>query len=270
MAFETFSRHWATQMVGCLRTAVQVSFEGLEMRSYDDYISSLGQITTMLVCKVEGGRRTAIVQFPLPSTLQWIERMLGGKGNPESVPDRDLTDIELRLVQYLMGRTLDDLNYSFSTVLPLDPVLQTVQYSPPTVQALPASTPVIVANFTIEVDGDPVAATVMIPSEEVVVALRERQADASSAEETEEVRAEREQLDRSVQEVPVEVGVRFRPILVHPREIIALGVGDIVRLRQDQHQPLEVVVGDLILAHASAATSGSRLAGLIVDVKEMP
>ncbi|MCI1641401.1 MAG: flagellar motor switch protein FliM [Actinomyces sp.] len=267
MAFETFSRHWATQMVASLRTTVQVRFETLEMRSYDEYISSLPQVTTLLVCGIEGGRRTALVEFPLGSALEWIDRMLGGRGTPGAVEDRELTDIEGELVGLLMGRALKDLGYSFSTLLTLDATIKSIQYAPQMVQAAAASAPVLVARFTIDVDGRECAASVMLPAEGVTAALRENQA-AEEPEEDEEIRSQREALDRTAQEIPVEVSVRFRPKRVHARELTALRAGDLIALQQSASEPLEVVVGDKLLAHAAPGSEGPRLAALIVTVKE--
>jgi len=267
MSFETFSRHWATQMVAHLRAPVQVRFEGLEMRSYDEYISSLAPVTVLLVCGIEGGRRTALVEFPLASALEWIDRLLGGRGAPGAVADRELTDIEGQVLALPMGRALKDLDYSFSTLLRLDTTLKTIQYSPQMVQAAAASAPVLVSRFTIDVDGRESAASVMIPAEDVIAALRDNQA-ADASEEDSELQERREALDRTAQEIPVEVAVRFRPQQVNARRITSLRVGDLIPLQQVASEPLEVVVGDRTLAHAAPGSEGHRLAALIVTVKE--
>lgn len=271
MAFDTFSRHWGTQLVGRLGVAAHVTFTGVEMRSYDEYIASLAPTTTMLVCGIEGGRRTGVVEFPLSTTFEWLDRMLGGRGTPGSVKERDLTDIEQQILRHLMDRTLSDLSYSFATVIPLETELKSIQYSPQVIQATTASTPVLVARFSVEVDGGSVPATVMMPAEDIVAALRESQGtDNRTPEELETERTERELLDLALQEVPVEVAVRFRPVPVHPRDFLHLTVGDLLPLHQSATQPLDVVVGDRVLAQAAAGSSGSRLAGLIVHVKENP
>lgn len=271
MAFETFSRHWGTQLVAHLRTAAQVTFEKLTMCSYDDYVASLPQLTGLLVFGIEGGRRTGVLEFPLARALEWVDRMLGGLGTPGAVPERDLTDIEQDLVRHLTARTLHDLGYSFATVLPLEPQLKHIQYSPQMMQATAASTPVLVARFTVEVDGERAPATVMFPAEDLVQALRANHgADNRTPDEIEAEHRQRVRLDRAVQEVPVEMTLRLRPQPVQPREILALNIGDVLPLYHPASQPLEVVVGDRILAEAAAGVSGSRLAAVIVHVKENP
>ncbi len=267
MAFETFSRHWSTQMMAHLRTAAQVRFESLEMRSYDEYVSSLEPVTTLLVCGIEGGRRTALIEFPLSSALMWIDRLLGGRGAAGAVEDRDLTEIEVQLIRLLMDRALKDLNYSFSTLLHLDAEIKSIQYSPQMVQAAAASTPVLVARFVMDVDGSECAASLMLPAEDVIAALRDSQA-SEAPEEDEELREQREALDRSIQEVPVELAVRFRPQQLSARAVATLAVGDVLGLQQSSAEPLEVVIDDLVVAHAAPGSEGPRLAALIVTVKE--
>lgn len=269
MAFETFSRHWSTQLVAHLRTGAQVTFDKLAMCSYDDYVSSLPGMTTLLLFGIEGGRRTGVLEFPLTRALEWIDRMLGGLGRPGAVPERDLTEIEQELIRYLTDRTLHDLGYSFATVLPLEAQLKNIQYSPQMMQATAASTPVLVARFTVEVDGESAPATVMFPAEDIVQALRENQGDDNrTPEEIFAEERERARLERAVQEVPVQVALRLHPQSIHPRDMLALGVGDLIPLYHPASQPLEVVVGDRVLAEAAAGVSGSRLAAVVVHVKE--
>jgi flagellar motor switch protein FliM len=267
--FETFSRHWGTQLVASLRTTARVHFDSVELVTYDDYVASLPPTTAMLVLSVEGGRRSGVLQIPLETVLDWIDRMLGGRGSYGKVPNRDLTEIEQELLRQLMVRVLNDLDYSFSSIMPLDTALKTIQYTPQAVQVVAASTPVLVSTFTQEVEGAPaMPSTLMLPAEGIVEALRNSmEREETSADDRKLIEQQRVELDRAVQEVPVDVTVRLRQVGITPREVVGLNVGDTLPLHQSAAEPLEVVVGDMVLAHAAVGTSGSRLAGLIVDTK---
>ena len=269
MAFGTFSRHWANQLVARLRVSVTSVVTEVKMCSYDEYVTSLPTTTTMVLCSVEPGRRTALVQFPLDAALVWIDHMLGGPGTPGAVPERELTEIEQALIMELLRRTLADLNYSFAAILPLQAEFRQIQYTPQFVQAAEASTPVIVARFGLHVDEQDVPVSVMLPAEGLTAAMRDGEhVDLRSAEEIAEEKAQRLQLEVAVQQVPVDVAVRFRPVTVHPRDVVALRPGDVLPLHHPASRPLDVVVGDRVLAQAAPGTQGSRLAGMVVHVKE--
>ncbi|WP_226925495.1 flagellar motor switch protein FliM [Georgenia thermotolerans] len=269
MAFGTFSRHWANQLVARLRVSVSSAVTEVTMCSYDEYVASLPTTTTVVLCSVEPGRRIALVQFPLDAALVWIDHMLGGPGTPGAVPERELTEIEQALIMELLRRTLADLNYSFAAIVRLEAEFKQIQYTPQFVQAAEASTPVIVARFQLHVDEQDVPVSVMLPAEGLMAALRDGEhVDLRTAEEIAEEKVQSRLLEVAVQQVPVDVAVRFRPVTVHPREVVALRPGDVLPLHHPASRPLDVVVGDRVLAQAAPGTQGTRLAGMVVHVKE--
>lgn len=269
VALGTFARQWSNQLMARLRVPTQVSLETVNLGTYDDYISGLPSPTTLVVFAVGPNRRPAIMQFPLESALTWVDQMLGGPGKPGAVPDRELTEIEQALLGELMTRVLDDLNYAFAGIVAVDVELRRFQHSPQVLQLMTATTAVISATFSISAGEHHAAASLMCPAEGLIAALRESGApDQRSASQEAAEKEQRELLDRAVQNAPVEVAVRLAPVPVHPREVVSLAVGDLLPLHHPRSQPMDVVVGDRVLAQAVAGTNGSRLAGLVVNVKE--
>ena len=109
----------------------------------------------------------------------------------------------------------------------------------------------------------------MLPAEAVLQSLRD-QAGASQLgpEERSALAAVRRELEAAVGEVPVDVTVRFEPLTVRPREVVQLTVGDVLPLVHPASHPLDVVVDGVQLAHATAASHGSRLVCQVVAVEE--
>jgi flagellar motor switch protein FliM len=271
MAFETFARLWANQLALRLRIGASAGQVSVAMRSYDEYVTSLPATTALVLCTVEPGRRTALLQFPLDSALTWVDHLLGGPGTPNAVPERELTELEQHLVRELLRRTLADLDYAFTGIAALQPEFRGIQYNPQFVQAAEAPTPVIIARFALLLEGHEVPVSVMVPGEGLIASMRAGQnSEQRTPEELAADAAARARLERAVQEAPVDVRVRFRTVTVRSRDVAALAVGDLLRLRHPAARPLDVVVGDRVLAQAAVGTHGSQLAGLVVHVKEKP
>ncbi|MCM3661952.1 flagellar motor switch protein FliM [Georgenia satyanarayanai] len=269
VALGTFARQWSNQLMARLRVPTQIAFEAVGMGTYDEYISGLPSPTTLAVCAVGSNRRPGIVQFPLETALTWVDQMLGGPGKPGAVPDRELTEIEQALLSDLMVRVLGDLNYAFAGIIDVDVELRRFQHSPQVLQLMTATTAVISASFSVSAGEHRATATLMAPAEGIIGALRDNSApDQRSASQEAAEQEQRELLDRAVQNAPVELTVRLTPVPVHPREVVDLAVGDLLPLHHPRSQPMDVVVGDRVLAQAVAGTNGSRLAGLVVNVKE--
>src|SRR5690606_21724349 len=129
---------------------------------------------------------------------------------PGAVPERDLTDIEQQLVGGLFAKVLGDLDYAFSGIVAVNAEMRRIHHSPQLLQATAATTSVIAAEFTVVVEDHPVTASLMLPAEGLISALRERESvDTRTAEEVAAEAAQRELLDRAVQHAPVEVAVRL-------------------------------------------------------------
>lgn len=268
MAFETYARQWGTQLTSRLRVVASVTLDSVEMKSYDEYVRGLPTMTTMVLCSVEPGRTTGILQLPLDTTMVWIDNMLGGPGVPLDV-ERELTEIEWSLLRDLLQHALRDLNYAFTSVAPLDVQVRSVQYNPQFVQAVAASEPVLVATFALNVSERESMATLMVPADVLLSSLRAGETlDNRTPDEVAAHRVALARVAENVLDVPVEVAVRFASMDV-PADIVAgLEPGSVVRLRHRADAPLSVVVGDVPLATAAIGTSGSRLACLVVTSEE--
>jgi flagellar motor switch protein FliM len=267
-ALETFSRQWANQLAMRLRSTVTPGQPQVGIATYDDFMTSLPSLTTMLLFTAEPGRRTGLLQLPVDVSLSWIDQLLGGPGFPRAVPDRELTEIERKLLLELLGRIWTDLDYAFAGLLALRPTFTSVEFSPQELQALDPTTPVITARLTLHVEETEVAAMLMLPAEGLLGALREAaEVHARKAVGTGDA-ASLALLERVVQEAPVELGMRFRPVRVRSSEVVRLAVGTLLPLRHPATRPLDVVVGDRVVSRAVIGTHGSQLAGLVVNVKE--
>lgn len=269
VAFETFGRQWATLLTSRLRVVTQLTLESVEMRSYDEYVRTLPTTTVMVMCTVEPGRSAAVLQLPMDATMLWVDYLLGGPGLVLEATDRELTEIEWHLVRDLFQHALSDLTYAFAALAPLEMTARSVQYNPQFVQAVPASEPVIVATFDVTTGEQSTTLTFMTPADVLLASLLAgEKLDNRPADEVRAHHAALEDLANQVGEVPVGVSVRFRPVTVTAAKISGLEPGDVIPLAHRADHPLDVVVGDVVLARAALGSNGSRLACLVVTSEE--
>lgn len=269
MAISAFTRHWVNQLVGRLHVVITGQAGDLSMRSYDDYISTLPTTTCMVVMSFQGGRNRGILQFPRRTALAWVDHLLGGQGDVDSTPDRELTEVEVSILTDFLKRVLSDLDMAFSGMLPLDTRLHAIEYAPQFVQAQDGSTPVLFAPITLTAGEHVDECTIMMPVAMITDAIHKGDThDTRSEEQKQEAALVRQRLVDTVEEIPIEVAVRFSRRKVNPRELNGLAVGDTLPLIHPTSRPLDLMVGDLVLAEAAAGTSGSRLAAMVVSVNK--
>ncbi|SFN42143.1 flagellar motor switch protein FliM [Mycetocola miduiensis] len=260
LACETFARQWGTQLTAQVRAWSQVSFDQVQMQTYDTYAASLPATTAMVLCTLSGPSPKAVIQFPTSAALGWIDRMLGGTRGT-TTPERRFTAVEQALVRQLMDDALDDLRYSFGALLGAPIAVDSIHYNSQFAQAAATNELMIVASFTIQVGEHSAPATVAIPAEALLGQLGETAPVDTPAEFSSMIRGQ-------LTQVPVDVSVRLASADVRPGVILGLAVGDILPLPHPKHRPLDVTVGGQPLARAAMGAHGSRLACVVVETQE--
>jgi flagellar motor switch protein FliM len=240
----------------------QVTTHQVLMQTYDEYAASLPSTTAMVLCRLEDYESQAVIQFPTSSALAWVGRMLGGNGS-QPAPGRKFTQIEQALVKRLMEDALEDLRYSFGSLLPMALSFNSIQYNAQFAQAAAPSDLMVVATFTLRVGENTAEGTVALPAETVLPQLGATNPTTSPENAAELLR-------QQMAWVPVEVSVGLMPVTVRPEAILRLAVGDLIPLNHPERRPLEVRIAGQRIARAGLGRNGARLAAQIVDTEENP
>ncbi|GAB3598195.1 flagellar motor switch protein FliM [Angustibacter peucedani] len=260
MVYETVARQWATVLGSELGSQCQVVFAGVEQRSYDDYVSSLPSPNLLAVFQPEPHTGAGFLQISPETGFTTIERMLGGQGSGEQ-PSRVLTEIETQLVVRVVERLLGELRYGLAAVAEVRPALKALEFNPQFVQVAAATDLYIVATFTMTIGEFSAPATVALPAPVLAV----RSTDAGQDDPV--VRAARARarstMSTLVEDVPVEVSVRFVPRTLPSTQLLNLREGDVVRLDHPVDRPLDVVSAGVVCARGVAGAQGPRAACLI-------
>ena len=266
IAFETFARQATTVMTSSLREVSHIELASVEQRTYTEYVESIGYLTYMTVFSVEPLQQSAVLQLPLVVTMACVDRLLGGPGTGEQ-PARPLTDLESTVVRGLLERLVSEVRYAFASIVPLEPRVTGVEYSPQLAQVAQASDAMVVARFVLRQGEEEHPLTLCLSFAGLLPYLKANDAADTVSDRDRVLRAEASaRLADGFREVPVDVTVRFRPTDADPLELSGLRVGDVVKLNHPAEAPLDVMAADVVFAHATAGSQGRRLAALVVAI----
>lgn len=259
MAFETFARQWGTQLSAKVRSNCIVLTEEVGLATYDEYAAALPATTAMVLCELEGYPSKAVLQFPSDAALAVVTRMLGG--TLLGVPERKLTDIEQSLVRSLMDDTVEDLRYSFGSLLPSSLRVDTIAFNSQFAQAAATDTLMIVANFSVRVGEKSWRASGALPAEAVLPQLGSSNPVGDPADAPVALRLQ-------LAQVPVNVTLELTPAPMTPAAIMNLAVGDVLTLPHPTSRPLDLTLCGKPVARAAAVTHRSRRAAQIITTEE--
>ena len=264
VVFEAFGRQASTVLTSALRSVCHVDLRSVEQVAYSQYVDTLGDPTYMTLFSVEPLPQKAVLETPLEVTMTCIDNLLGGRGTGPQ-PQRPLTDLESSVIGRLYERLVGEVRVAFESLVDLEPVITAVEYSPQLAQVAGASDIMVVARFELAM-GTTVQPLSLCMSFSGLLPFLKVADSADNVNERDRVRRQesRARLTAGLQEIPVDVSVRFRATAADPLELAGLQVGDVVRLQHPSQAPLDVTAADVVFGHATPGVQGRRLAALVV------
>lgn len=261
---ESYARQLGTLLSTTLRAVSQVTVASVSQQSYDDYITSSPNPTLLTIISLEPLSGAGILQVPLPLAMSILDRLLGGIGTGP-YPSRPLTDIEEGLLNEVLVRCIDELTSAFESIVALEPVIVQLESNPQFAQVAAPSDMVVVVVFDTRIGGQEGQLSLCLPFASLQPALeRIGHRLAGDRQRKDEDRAA-VAMEQAMQDVPVDISVRFATVTLTSEEVGGLQVGDVLPLDHPTDRPLSLLAGGVALAPAVAGRKGKRLACRIVD-----
>lgn len=230
MMHETFARLTTTALSAQLRALVSVHVASVDQLTYEEFIRSIPNPTTLAVINMDPLKGSAVLEIDPSITFTIIDKLFGGLGESAKI-SRELTDIELSVMEGIIVRILGNLREAWSNVIDLRPRLGNIETNPQFAQIVPPTEMVVLVTLETKVGEIEGMMNLCIPylTIEPIVSKLSAQYWYSSVRRgatTENLNILKEKL--STVEIPViaEIG----KIQVSVRDVLSLRAGDVVRL----------------------------------------
>jgi flagellar motor switch protein FliM len=265
MLYETFAHRLAVLLTYNLRVVCRVTPTAVLHSSTEEHVASVDLPTVVVPLTIEPLPGIALLELARDAAMVVVEHLLGGNGDGQQ-PQRPLSEIEMPLMRDLLTEMLGELREAFVPVEDLKPALGAIEYDPQLVQWGGPADPVVVATFELVVGDSVSMLTLCLPLPGLLPVLQRYHDNAALTASARAARqAARELLSTRLEDVPVELQVRFDSVNMQPTELLRLRPGDVVPLSHPTDRPLELAADGLVFGHAVAAKRGNRLAAHIVS-----
>ncbi len=230
MMHETFARLTTTSLSAQLRTLVHVHVASVDQLTYEEFIRSIPSPTTLGVINMDPLKGSSILEIDPSITFTIIDRLFGGSGEATKM-NRELTDIELSVIEGIIVRVLGNLRESWSNVIDLRPRLGNIETNPQFAQIVPPNDMVVLITLETKVGDVEGMTNFCIPyiTIEPIISKLSAQYWYSSIRKG----ATRENfniLKDRISEMNVDVVAQLGNVEVAMRDVIGLQEGDIIKL----------------------------------------
>ncbi|MBA7634696.1 Flagellar motor switch protein FliM [subsurface metagenome] len=266
---ETFARLTTTSLSAQLRSLVHVHVASVDQLTYEEFIRSIPNPTTMAVIDMDPLKGSAILEIDPAITFSIIDRLFGGQGEGAKF-SRDLTDIEQSVMEGIIVRVLGNLRESWSTVIDLRPRLGGIETNPQFAQIVPPSEMVVLVTLETKVGDVEGMMNLCIPylTIEPIISKLSAQYWYSSVRRgttTENLNILRERLANVAVALVAEIGSMGLTV----RDVLALRAGDIIRLDNTRvKDPMVLKIGSRQKFLCRPGVSGNKISVQVIKKLE--
>jgi len=147
---ETFARLCTASLSAQLRSLVHVHVHSVDQLTYEEFIRSIPNPTTLAVTFMEPLKGSAILEIDPCITFSIIDRLFGGRARGMKI-SRDLTDIEQSVMQGIITRIHKNLGEAWHTIIDLKPGLGGIETNTLFAQIVPPHEMVVLVTLKIKV-----------------------------------------------------------------------------------------------------------------------
>ncbi len=170
-----------------------------------------------------------------------MDRLLGGGREPRpNVPNRPLTDIEIRLISRVTDLAIEGLENSWANLCKLDLSVRQVESNPQLIQIVPPNEVIVLISFEICMGEMRGIMNLCIPFNTIEPLAGKLSSDTWSAY-TKKVAAPRQtvNLETGLSQAPVEMVVELARTTISAGEVMGLAIGDVIMTETGREQPLK-------------------------------
>jgi flagellar motor switch protein FliM len=271
MMHETFARLTTTALSAKLRSMVGVHVTSVDQLTYEEFIRSIPNPTTLALINMDPLKGSAILEVDPAITFTIIDRLFGGTGEHYKI-NRELTDIELSVIEGIVVHILGNLREAWSTVIDLRPRLGTIETNPQFAQIVPPNEMVMLITLETKIGESEGMMNLCIPyiTIEPIIAKLSAQYWFSSIRRGESdlnMKIIQNRLENVEVEVRVDVGEASLPF----SEFISLEIGETIKLNTRVHDDFTLCVGDRPKYKCRPGRVGAHLAVQIgEEINDIP
>lgn len=263
---ESFCRQISLVLTTYLRASVSLDVVSVDQLTYEEFVRSMPSPMTVSILEMQPLPGQTLLGFGFEVTSAIIDRMLGGKGNPDGRP-RELTDIEQALIKRVIERTLSTLEEAWQSMMDVQVFMVGMEESYNMIQVVTPGEIVALVTFEIKIankDSGLISLCIPYPVVEEVIDQLSAQR-IFRGQQMESSPAEQDRLLNKLHYAKVPVQVHLAGTQVRVSDLLALRVGDVIRMDRRAEEPLLMSVNNKAKFYCRPGTFRNHLAVTITE-----
>jgi len=130
---DKMARNLASHISTVMRSIIEIQLQSVDQMTYGEFLMSLPSPTSFNIFSIKPLDGSAILELNPSIAFPMLDRLLGGRGESYE-GERELTDIELNLIETILRLIMSKLKDAWSSVTDIFPIVESKESSPNVVQ----------------------------------------------------------------------------------------------------------------------------------------
>jgi len=247
---DNFARLLSSTFSGAMRAVVDVDTAFVDQTTYAEFIASLSNPSCSYEFTLGPTSGRAIIDFAMPVTFAFVDRIFGGQGSSEGVDARQMTPIEIGVINRITKRVIEDIEATWEPILPVEITDIELETNPEFMQITAANEIVILLAFEVNSTNASGLVSLCYPffTLEAILPLLGQQNFVRGNNEQRRIPKRRDKLGPLPLDVlgptPIDLNVEMGQAQMPLSKANALQVGDIIEMDSRTSDPCVVYVDD--------------------------
>ncbi|MFP4034677.1 MAG: flagellar motor switch protein FliM [Desulfovermiculus sp.] len=228
---DAFARNNGITLANKFRQSASVKRVSLENEDFETFLQDLQEQAVIGIVRFEQLRSAGLLIFDYPLSFCLLEVMLGGTSDSGvSIPDRELTSIEVSVLKNVMQEVCQDWNKAFEPLEEIETTLVQAETNPRLVNIVTPDTEMLISRFSVKAGNIFGQMTLAIPFfalEPYKEKLKNRMFDIITVSGGQ---AWTQSVKQELYNVDVDLSAVFASFPLTIREILNLKNGDVIEL----------------------------------------
>lgn len=235
--FDNFARMFALNLSGLLRMNCQCEVLQVEEEEYREFSNALND--SVLVCVIGMHNKNygiddkqILMEMSRPISFSIIDRMLGGNGLGYAI-ERDYTEIEISLLNYLFNRITPLFDDAWSSYIDVKHTLDEIETNSQLIQFIQPDESVAIVVIEVTLNDLKGNVNICLPAsslEEIFKIFDSKYVKVNRKVDPEEEKRQREEILAALKDTPLTVSAILGKADVTLQDLLQLQPGDIIPL----------------------------------------
>ncbi len=264
--YDDYSRHITNFLTAYLRTLVNIEVVSTEETTYYEFSNSIVNPSVLLIVDFSPLTGYIILEINPGVSFALIDRILGGKGYTiDNI--RNLTEIELSIIEKIAGQMLNLMKEPWSNIIDLKPELDRIETSSQFTQFISPNEMVALVTLGVKIGEIEGFMNICIPHlvvEPIISKLSTRY--RFSISEKKEMGSSRKNMEKNIEKAMIPIRVELGSVKILVSEFLQLQKGDVIKLGTEVNSDLKVMVGNIHKFNAKPGVRKNRNAVAITNI----